>query len=309
MAQNSYDAHHIISISEAVDNALTYMEGRRTGEIKSLATRWKKFNRNSMGGIEPNALYTFAGISGSGKSSLVNMIETDIIDLNPQEDIVVLSLTFEMLSSKQVTRKISSIVKRSMKRLYSVDEALTDDEMKFIRNASTRLRNYPIYYVDVAQNCEDIENTIRHFQERFPEKTLVVFLDHTLLVEGLSNQSEQALIADLQKRFIKLKKIGKTSIIQVSQLNRDIESAERVGNMTRQYPMRSDISSSDKIFHASDYVYVIHRPEMLNIASYGPDSLPTENIIFLHTIKNREGNVGIIRFENHLAHNNLIELE
>ena len=35
-----------------------------------------------MGGIEPNTVYTIAGISGSGKSSFANEISTDIVDLN-----------------------------------------------------------------------------------------------------------------------------------------------------------------------------------------------------------------------------------
>jgi uridine kinase len=49
-----------------------------------------------MGGIEPNVIISIAGISGSGKSSLANSLETDLIDLNPTEDIVVLSFNFEI---------------------------------------------------------------------------------------------------------------------------------------------------------------------------------------------------------------------
>ena len=51
-----------------------------------------------MGGIEPNAIYTIAGISGSGKSSFVNTLETDLVDLNTNEDIIVLSFSFEISS-------------------------------------------------------------------------------------------------------------------------------------------------------------------------------------------------------------------
>ena len=51
-------------ISKATENILTYMDERRRGISESLMTRWGKFNRMCMGGIEPNTIYTIAGISG-----------------------------------------------------------------------------------------------------------------------------------------------------------------------------------------------------------------------------------------------------
>ena len=54
--------------------ALNYICGRRELSISSLKTRWAKFNKQCMGGIEPNTVYTIAGISGSGKSSFANEI-------------------------------------------------------------------------------------------------------------------------------------------------------------------------------------------------------------------------------------------
>ena len=72
--------------------------------------------------------------------------------------------------------------------------------------------------------------------------------------------------------------------------------------------MRSDLSSSDAMFQASDYVFVIHRPELLHITEYGPMRLPTQNKIYLHLLKNRDGGKPcILEFENDLAHNNFIE--
>ena len=55
-------------ISEATTEIVEYITHRRSGIVKSLKTRWSKFNRQCMGGIEPNTIYTIAGISGSGKN-------------------------------------------------------------------------------------------------------------------------------------------------------------------------------------------------------------------------------------------------
>ena len=86
---------------------------------------------------------------------------------------------------------------------------------------------------------------------------------------------------------MRIKKIGKTSIIQITQMNRNIEASERINNSGLHYPMRSDISTSDSLFQASDYVIVIHRPEILGITAYGVRNLPTKEYIYMHFLKKR----------------------
>ena len=83
-------------ISQATVEIVDYIKNRKNKVIRSLKTRWEKFNKLCMGGIEPNTIYTIAGISGSGKSSFVNSLETDLFDLNPDIDFVVLSFNFEI---------------------------------------------------------------------------------------------------------------------------------------------------------------------------------------------------------------------
>jgi hypothetical protein len=57
--------------------AINYVEGRRNNTVVSLQTRWKKFNKQCMGGIEPNTIYTFGGISGTGNKISINCNQTD----------------------------------------------------------------------------------------------------------------------------------------------------------------------------------------------------------------------------------------
>ena len=114
--------------------------------------------------------------------------------------------------------------------------------------------------------------------------------------------------AELERVFIQAKKLPMTSVIQIAQMNRNIESSERINNPSSHYPMRSDLSSSDAMFQASDYVLVMHRPEILNIQEYGPNRLPTQNKVYMHMLKNRDaGKPCILEFENDLMYNNLIE--
>lgn len=296
-------------ISTATNEAVEYIRKRKNHEIQSLRTRWNKFNKSCMGGIEPNTIYTIVGISGSGKSSFVNTLETDLIDLNSNQDVIVLNFSFEMLSSRQVGRKISSKLRQTTAELYSANNELTDDLLDRVEQTSQQIKSYPIYYVDTPGTVEDIASTINYFYEtKAKDKKFVIILDHTLLVEGQNRESALQVISELQKLFIKVKKLPNTTIIQLSQMNRNIENPERINNPSMHYPMRSDISSADTIFHASDYVVCIHRPELLNIQQYGPNRLLVKNKVYLHILKNRDaGECTILEFDNDLKYNNLIE--
>ena len=64
MEQTSNKTLPVRHILEPTKEILRYIDDRRKGIVKSLKTKWNKFNRQCMGGIEPNTIYTIAGISG-----------------------------------------------------------------------------------------------------------------------------------------------------------------------------------------------------------------------------------------------------
>lgn len=307
MEQNYCDV--IRPMSVVAQEAVNYIAGRREHNITSLKTRWTKFNKQCMGGIEPNTVYTIAGISGSGKSSMANLIQTDIIDLNPNEDIIVLTFSLEMVGFRQVGRTLSNKLRRTTSTLYSSETDLDESTFKDVINVSNQLKKYPIYFVDNPNTPTQVNNIIRWFYDKYVKDTnkhFVIIYDHALLTKQEGSTIET--ISELERVFIQAKKLPLTSVIQLAQMNRNIEQPERINNPLSHYPMRSDLSSSDSIFQASDYVIVMHRPEILNIQEYGPNHLPVNNKVYLHMLKNRDaGKPCILEFENDLMYNNLIE--
>lgn len=296
------------TISEVTEESLTYIKNRKDKTIVPLKTRWNKFNKVCCGGIEPNMIVTIAGGSGSGKSAFANTLETDLIDLNPDQNIVILSFSYEMLSYRQVGRKLSNKLRRTTSELYSSDNSLPDKDFEEIKSAAEKIKKYPIYYIDTPSTVENMEKTIDYFHENIAKgKWLIVILDHALLVEGGDGNSERGTLVDLQKMFIRKKKLSNTSIIQISQMNRNIEQPDRINNPSMHYPMRSDLAASDAIFQASDYVTALSRPELLNITSYGIDRLPVKDKVYLHFLKVRDGEPFILEFENELKYGNLVE--
>jgi replicative DNA helicase len=312
MVQNSFNkALNYIHISQATDKIISYIDSRRKGVIKSLKTPWEKLDNQINGGLESGTLLTLAGISGSGKSSFANMLETGIFDMNPNEPVVVLNFNFEMDSARQIGRKLSSKLNVTVSNLYSgtKDYRVTDEGFDIIYNTASGLRKYPIFYVDLPGTVEEVEQTIHHFlqQEFVQNKHVVVFIDHVLLARQRSNESERQTITELQYMFMRIKKLYKITIIQLSQLNRSIEEPSRIANENLHFPMRSDLFAADSIYQASDLVIILHRPELLNIQKYGPGRWETKNLVYAHVCKNREGEPFILCFENQLKYNRLIE--
>lgn len=295
-------------ISQSTQEILQYIKDRKEGRSKSLKTRWDKLNNQCMGGIEPNTIYTVAGISGSGKSSLANSLESDLFDLNPNLNFVVLSFQFEMLGSKQVGRKLSYKMEKTTSDLYSTKTPLSDEEYQIAEEITKNITDKPIYYVDVVGDVDEVRNTVLHFMENEGKnKWIIIILDHILLTKGKTGEGEREKISNLQYMFMELKKYGKNTIIQLSQMNRDIESTERISNESMHYPMRKDLFGSESIYQASDYILVLHRPELLQISSYGPRHWPVINLVYMHILKNREGELGILLFKNNLKYNRLDE--
>lgn len=296
-------------MSVVAQEAINYIAGRRNDDIVSLKTRWEKLNRQCMGGIEPNTVYTIAGISGSGKSSFANLIQGDLIDLNPNANIIILTFSLEMVGFRQVGRTLSNKLRKTTSDLYSAETHLDDETFSKVINVSNQLKKYPIYFVDTPGTPTQVEEIIRWFYDTYvkgSDKHFIVIYDHALLTKQVGSVIET--ISELERVFIQVKKLPLTSVLQIAQMNRNIEQPERINSNASHYPMRSDLSSSDAIFQASDYVLVIHRPEILGIQEYGPNRLPTNNKVYIHILKNRDaGKPCILEFENDLKYNNLIE--
>jgi len=295
-------------ISQASNTALRYIDGRRKGEIKSLTTPWKKFNSISMGGIEWQTITTIAGMSGSGKTAVLGQLETGLKDLNPDEDFAILSFNFEMLSSRLVARKLSNKMKITTQQLYSASEnfSLNDNYYMNAVNEARKLNDYDIYYVDIPGSVKSLETTVLKFAQEM-KKPVIVMLDHTLLVKKAGGAQDRDLLYDLMAMFNGLKKLIKVSFILISQMNRNIEASERIQNPDLHYPKKQDIFGADACYMYSDIVVVTHRPEMLGIRAYGPKRWPTDNSIFWHYLKVREGEPCIALMENNLAHNQILD--
>jgi hypothetical protein len=309
--QSTNNALRYKHINESIDEALAYIAGRKSGDIKSLKTASEKINRSLLDGVEWYRIFTIAAMSGSGKSTYCEQLKREFVDLNPKEKFKILSFEFEMPSSEQVIRNISGKTKKPVADLLSANRVLTDNGYAAAQRVANTLRKYPIYNVENSGSVDQIVSTIYKFAESYKLKEtgegLVVTIDHVLLTKGKQGQDERRIVSSLYRAMVDVKKVFKSMgirilIILLSQLNRNIETPERILNADLNYPTRNDLFGSSDIFMCSDYVLVIHKPALLNLTTYGkpnrtfPKGLPIWNpknkdqaMIYFHLLKQRTG--------------------
>lgn len=308
----------LITSEQAVEHAKEYARKRSNGEIKSLLTPWKSLNKRGVNGIEWGSIITLGGMSGSGKTAVASILETNLFHLNKNDNFACLNLTFEMAAHKLIGRKLSSKMRITTSELYSGDGKFSNFEK--LNEYAEELKKDEIYYLEEYTTSTGIKNLfVQLYHKLNPDakskpvdehKGIVLFLDHSVLVQKDKATSRLEALQDLCEVFNDLKKKYKGIFIILTQLNRSIESAERRDenkNEILHFPTKADIYGGDFLYMFSDIVFVIHRPEILNIMSYGPNGWPSKDKIFYHYLKVRESEPGIAIMKNDLKHNQITE--
>ena len=83
-------------IDKAVNQSVVIVRDAMQGKRDVLPTKWPRLNRNLLGGLQKGKLYVIAGRPGVGKSAFSNQLVFDVLDSNPNKDLIVLYWTFEM---------------------------------------------------------------------------------------------------------------------------------------------------------------------------------------------------------------------
>lgn len=306
---------------------MNYIHGRRRGTITSMKTSIRKLDSAFLKGIEWNNIMTIGGLSGCGKSLLLEQLKRGFVDANPDQKFHILSFELEMLAITQVTRNISGKLNKSMQELYSAANTdLTDKDLDNIRTELDKMTNYPIYYIDDAVTVKAFEKHIYDFAEDMKlDETgegLIITLDHSLLVEkSVDQKSDKDVIDAFYKRLIAIKRDFysrgmKIIFIVAAQLNRNLESSERITKQNLQYPTKNDFFGASSTFYSSDYVIIQHKPAVIEGIgqTYGPGNLPVfhpkyeKPMIYLHILKNRVGKLKILTMLDNFENSEILEV-
>lgn len=299
-----------IHISEAYQQALEYAQKRKEGVIKSLRTPWAKFNEISMDGLEWNSLTVIAGRPGSGKTLIGSMISREAFRLNTDQDFCVLDFQFEMLSRNIALREISGNINVNVRRLSSVGTTVTDQDMEAAINYCKANSHKEIYTYERPLNVEKMREMIYHFYS-VKQKPVLITLDHSLLLKRSASENDRIeTLYNLGNMLAETRRQLPVSFVVLSQLNRDIETTERlkpgsIGNFVKD----SDVFGADALLQFTDILIGINRPAKYGLQFYGPEKIPVENdTLMVHFLKVRNGEPCLTRFKADFAKSKIYQI-
>lgn len=294
-----------ITSDEVARQNLEYIDKRRKGEIKSLLTKYPKLNSVLMGGVELDTIFCISALSGAGKSTLSKTIRDSFVDLNPGVLFNQYVFNFEMLAHQQIGRSVSTMTGMALKKLYSVDEPLTDVEFEALKEHYAKLGDRKVFFIEVSGTPEQIADSIVGFWwNECKDKgiTLVYEIDHALLVKGKDGNTEKDRIDALMYLLVDVKKYiashgGHSIGIVLSQMNREIRSVDRIKNSIMHRPDTSCLFGASSIEMCCDYILFSHVPAKLNLESYTTNNLPTrirvdgqlQQMVYFELVKQRSG--------------------
>jgi len=307
-------------IDKEIGYAMDAVIEETTGEQLGLFCRYNNINIAMSKYFRFEEFNLIAGISGAGKSYLLNILLQDFLDkdLNSgfKQDVIILHFGYEMSSKKELIRSVSSKMKKSYSYLLSSQydkgkktyNKLSNAEVELVKRNLDEMKGKPFYFSKDTGSLSQMYYSIYEMANKFPNAKIVVSNDHTLLIKrSRFDSNEIELLANAAKKAIQMRDDFGALILFLGQLNANITSIDRLNNNKLHYPIRTDIHGSNQVYQALDNCFILHRPELLNIKRYSEDDLSTDKLAHIAYIKSRNGEPYNLFYEADLGHGGFIE--
>ena len=286
-------------IDKAVNQSIVIVKNAMEGKREVYPTKWKRLNRNLLGGLQKGKMYVIAGRPGVGKSAFSNQMIFDVLDVNANKNIITLYWSFEMPGYQQIMRSASKEVNKEVSQLLSVEARLNDEDFKSYAKRVDRFRKYPVYFNSVPRTMEYIKQTNEQVFDKSPKSTIINVFDHSRLIKGANEHTELQKLNEISKGCMWLQAKMDTINILLSQLNRNIEQEHRAKNQYQ--PLLTDLFGGDSIGQDAHVVMILNRPhDLYGITTNYCDENPV-GLLACHVEKNRDGLLGLIPFEAEMS--------
>ena len=299
-------------LQEVLTETLITLNNYQTGKIKQVKTNrpWL----DAQGGITPKTFITIFGASFGGKSTELENLKMDVMDINinPEaKDYVWVSNSFEMTNFATTMRDIKKLTSLEFKDILA--QPFTDEQKVTLSKYREAKIDGRFFVNQVPLSAEDFLKETEDFLKENIHKSLIVLdLDHVGLLKA-KNDNKKLAIDDMVEGLNMLKnKYHNFVIVLLTQANRGVLSRLKPKSNESRL-RRDDIYMSDTVYHVSDFVYGLQNASYLGIDEYalinpskyphlshrfteenkhGKVSLISEGCIFVEVIKDRTASIG-----------------
>ena len=231
------------------------------------------------------------------------MIAREAFKLNPEQDFCVLDFQFEMLARNIALREISGNTNINVRKLSSiggpVDMVDIDAAIRYCD--ANKMRD--VYTYERPLTVDKMKEKIFEFIET-KKKPTIITIDHSLLLKKSASEKDRIeTLYNLGNMLAETRRQLPVIFIVLSQLNREIESTERlkpgsIGNFVKD----SDVFGADALLQFTDILIGINRPAKYGLSFYGPDKIPVElDTLAIHFLKVRNGEPCLTLFKTDFA--------
>lgn len=243
-----------------------------------------------IGGLEPGRLYVIAARPAMGKTGLLLNIVEHISCGTQGAPTGVFSL--EMSNLHLGLRLLFSRARVSASRMRATRH-LSEVEWLRLIQAAGQLGAAPIYCDDPSTlSARELWSRAKAWRRRTgTDRQAMLAVDYLQLVKGFGGErGEQEIVAAVSRMLKRIAKSLSVPVLALAQVNR------RVEDRADKRPTMADIRNSGQIEQDADVIMTLYRDEVYN------EQTPDKGIAELAVVKNRDGEIGVVRLKWFGAH-------
>jgi len=237
-------------LKEVLNETLLTLGKYQNGEVSQIKTNRPWLDHQN--GITPKSFITIFGASFSGKSTELENMKMDIMDININpnaSDYVWISNSFEMTNFATTLRDIKKLTKKQFKDILS--QPFTDEEKAVLKRYKETKIDGRFFVNQIPLSAEEFLRETKEFLEQNKDKSLIVLdLDHAGLLRA-KNDNKKLAVDDMVEGLNMLKNIySNFVVILLAQANRSVLT--RIKEKSNESRLRrDDIYMSDVLFFST----------------------------------------------------------
>lgn len=203
-----------------------------------------------------NGVYLMCGRPGMGKTTFAFQVAYETSRANPHIEVLFFSLEMSLRDCNYKTATYFTEIPRNRlensirsKKEHGNSEMNRSDQDLFVEAANSMHNNMVIYDIS-AINCNQIENIVKHHEERSGKKVGMIVIDYIQIMSAnnpkIINETERIQAISHEVRQLAKKNFP---VLALAQLNRNVNSTEK--------PKLGDLKSSSQLEQDATAVFVL----------------------------------------------------